>query len=451
MQSNASPVISIRALRERIKLLSAKKFVRDYFVLQGGSFLSLGLTILASVVYARILASDLYGRYALIFSLAAFLGIFTDIGLTPALTTLLARAYALKDREAIADLFAYYFKASLYFGVGVRAILVVLAPFIGMFFYGDVLLGVYTAVVLMADAAGFLFGSLVLTLQMIRNITVLAAVENLQKILTKALPAFFVLVSLRLWGVVLGYLVSILALALFAVWCYERIRRQDPLIPSCAVIRARWRAVPLSRHFSFGFLIALEKNMAKLSNTIPTLFTGLFLSPSAVGFFRIAFAYITSPAYLLTPISRLLNMQLPKSEIVSRSVFIRHFYQTTAVAFLIAAPLVIALFFAAPVLIPFFYGTDFTTSVRIARPLALLAVLMSFGVGFSALYRTLNKVRAALYLNGGVALAMVTVSYFLIKEYSLKGTVISVILWQLTPMAGTYFLALRYFFPRKER
>jgi O-antigen/teichoic acid export membrane protein len=115
--------------------------------------------------------------------------------------------------------------------------------------------------------------------------------------------------------------------------------------------------------------------------------------------FKIALAYLTLPNIFLTPISRLLQVQLPKARVSGHSDLKHNFYQSakySGVAFIF-----IVLFFLiiAPFLIRLVYGSAFSLSATLVYPLCISVIFSGFTIGLGAIYRTINRNVQSIIIN----------------------------------------------------
>ena len=129
-------------------------FVRDVGILQTGKFFSVFLSVIGSIALARLLQPELYGIYGLVFAFVGLVGIFTDWGGSYASLTLLAEAYAQKDKEAIKNILTYFVKITL-LAIGILGILsIVFAPFLTDLIYQNSQVGQWARIILVAVFIG---------------------------------------------------------------------------------------------------------------------------------------------------------------------------------------------------------------------------------------------------------------------------------------------------------
>ncbi|MFA5029374.1 MAG: oligosaccharide flippase family protein [Patescibacteria group bacterium] len=428
---------------KKILSLRNKKFVRDASVLQLGSIFSTGLSFLASIVYARILGINGYANYALIFAFVSLTGIFMNVGTNETAITLLAEAYAENNREKIKNLLTYYIKITFLFALVVGLIIIIFAPFLTSLFYHNREIGRLARIVVIGNISQIFFYMYTIVLQIMRKIKNLTIVENLNKIFGVVVPVSLVLAGFGLKGLVFGYLVVTLCFALFSILAYRRLWLRSQVLPSWLEIIGNLRRVKLAYYFKFGFLIAVDKNLGSLYSTLPIFILGMF-SFDQVAFFKIATAYAGLPSILISPVSRLLMVQLPKSKIYSLAILKRDFVRSSFGGFLITFGAALVLVFLAPILIPLVYGQSYLFAICLSYPLLLGTVISSWGLGLSSIFRTLNLMKKSIIINFVLIVAGSGLLCFLAKNYSINVSVWAIALWLPLATMVFFFYVLNY-------
>jgi O-antigen/teichoic acid export membrane protein len=420
-------------------------FVRDVATLQIGTLISVSLTVIASIVFARILQPEGYGIYALIFALAGLIGLFMNVGATQACLTLLSRAYAKKDKLEIKNILTYFIKINLLVIGIVGVIGIIFAPLISDLLYHNSRIGQLARWVLLGNVLAICFLFLTISLQSIRRIKYLAILEVLNKFFYKLLPIIFVLLGFGLLGLVFGYFLSAILFLIFSIFIYSYWAQRNEYLPSWPEIFLNFSKIKLKKYFHFGFLIAIDKNLARIYTLLPILFLGMFAPSQDVGFFNIAFGYVTVPTLLLGAISRLLSVQLPKSQVYGSKQLKSHFFKTTLYSGLISIILMIPLIILAPYLINLFYGSAYQSSIPLVYYLALYPIFIGFGVGLGPVFRTINRVDVAIKIHLLTIVLGLPLVFYLIKTYLLMGVVYVAIFWALAPIILNLIFLIRYF------
>lgn len=407
-------------------------FVKDVGILQIERGIYILLGIANSVVLARVLGPESYGLYGLIFAFVGLVGIFMGWGAHYATLTLLTEAYNNKDKQEILNVLTYFMVITILSIIIVGILAVIFSPFFTRLLYNNNQVGNWSRLVLISGFLAIFYSLFAVVLQSIRRIRELATIEVVNKFFYVALPILLVFMGWRLSGVAWGYILSAVILSIISIVMYNRLVKQDDLLPSLSAIFLNIKNFRIKKYFNFGFMIAINKNLARFVSLLPVMFLGMFATPQDVGFYKIAFAYISIPVMLLSPISRILDVQLPKSKTLGYEVLKSHFLKTAIYSGLIALVLIIPFVILAPYLINIFYGIEYIPSVTLVYYLSILSVASGCGVGLGSFYRTVDKVSFSVVIGFLQAILMTLSIIFLVKIISplmavVWGTVISMV------------------------
>lgn len=426
-------------------------FIQDVGILQIGKFISILLSVVASIILARWLGPELYGVYGLIFAFVGLVGIFIDWGAGYASLTLLAESYVKKDKQEIKDILTYFVKITFLAICTIGILSIILAPFLTDQLYQNSQIGSLARIILIATFLGVVYNLLVIVLQAIRQIKQLTILEIFNKLIYTLFPVVFLLIGWSLTGVVWGYFISSLIFLIFAIFVYSFLVKKDEFLPSLKQIFFNLKKVKIKKYFNFGFLIAIDKNLGRLVSILPIIFLGIFALPQEVGYFKIAFAYISIPIMILSPVSRLLSVQLPKSKTFGLKTLKKHFYKTTFYSGLISILLIIPFIFLAPYLIKFFYGQEYIGSIQLVYYLAILAAFSGFGVGVAPFYRTVNKMKTSIIVNIFQVILITILTIVLVKNISSLMAIIWALIITTTIFLLLHFLIIKYIMEKYEK
>jgi len=430
-------------LIERFFNLRKKKFVQDTAILQIASFFSTGLSIIGSIIYARVLGVEGYASYALIFVFAGLLELFADFGTQQGTLTLLAEAYATQNKQKIIDVLTYYVKVTVLVSVLVGLVLIAISPFLTARLYNSAEIGKLVRVIILTDIIKVFFWMYIIVLQVVRRIKRLAIIENINKITYVVIPVSAVLFGLGLWGLVFSHLLTAGCFLIYSFVAYNILRSKEPLLPAWKEIFANWNKVQIGYYFKFGFLIAIDKNLSSLYGILPIFLLGIF-SLKDVAFLKIASSYAGLPSiFLAGPVSRLLSVQLPKSKSYSLRILKRDYIRSALGSLLITAVISIVFIVLSPILVPLIYGKEYLPVVFLTYPLLIGTVFINLGVGSGPLFRTLNLMKKVIVidlifitLGGGII-------YYFVKNYPIDIAIYSIALWLPIEALVTFFYLIR--------
>lgn len=426
---------------DKLSALGKRKFIQDTAVLQAGSFLSTGLSFLASIIYARVLGVSGYASYALIFAFVSLAGIFMNVGTNETAVTLMAEAYAAKDREKIKNILTYYIKITLLFSILVGLAIIIIAPMLTGKFYQSEEIGRLARVVLLANIIKIFFYFYTVVLQVARRIKRLTVLENADKILQMLLPVGLVLGGFGLRGLIYGYFASYAVFSVYSFFQYRKLRLQDELLPSWREIFAHFNKVKINYYFKFGFLIAIDKNLGTLYGTLPIFILGIF-SFEQVAFFKIATAYAALPLIFISPVSRLLLVQLPKSKACSLKILKNHFVKSSFGGMMISLAGAVVLMFLAKFLVLLVYGQDYFSAIGLARVLLIGAVFIGLAVGSSSMFRSLHLMKQSIQVNLILIALGATVIFFFIKNFPIGIAIYPIAFWLPAAVLVSFFYLL---------
>lgn len=380
----------------KFKGLIKTSFVKDVGLLQISNFFSTFIGALGSIVLARLLRPEMYGMYGLIFSFVGVVGIFMNWGADYAGLTLLAGAYAKKDRDEIINILTYYVKLVFWVTLIVGALGVLFGPLITQLLYHNSQIGDWGRLVLIGICCSIVYNMLNMILQASRKIKRLVVLEVLNKFVFTLLPIIFVLLGLGLSGLVWGYFIAALIFFCASLLVLRLVFHKGELFIGFKEIFYNFKKIDFKKYFKFGFLIAVNKNLGSLFSLLPIVILGMLSSAADVAYFKIAIGYIGLPLVILDPISRLLGVQLPKSKTYGGEILKKHFFKVSLWSGLISFGLIVPFVVFAPFLVKLFYGAEYIDSVKLVYWLSLYGIISSFSVGLGPIYRTLNRMKIAI-------------------------------------------------------
>jgi len=415
-------------------------FVQDVSILGTGKVFSIFLGAISSIVLARLLQPELYGVYGLIFAFVGLVGIFMSWGGNFASLSLLSEAYVKKDKQEVKNILTYFVKVTLLAICIIGILSVFLAPFLTDLLYKNSQIGQWARIILLSVFLGIIYNLLIIVLQATQRIKQLTILESFEKFICSLLPIVFVFIGWGLVGLIWGHFISVFIFLILAIFLYSFLIKKDKLLPSLRQIFSNFRKIEFGKYFNFGFLIAIDKNLGGFISLLPIIFLGIFAIPQEVAYFKIAFAYITIPFMIMGSISRLLNVQLPKSKTYGLSVLKNHFYKTAFYSGFISILLVVPFVVLAPYLIKFFYGEEYIQSIRLVYYLAIFTAFSGFGVGLGPFYRAVNKMKIPIIINICYTILIILLIFILIKFYN---PIMAVILSMI--ICANVFLFLHFY------
>ncbi|MDP8921708.1 MAG: oligosaccharide flippase family protein [Chloroflexota bacterium] len=410
-----------------VAALGGRRFVRAAATLQAGS---LGLTLIgfgASILLARLLGPGGYGTYSLVMSAGTTIGLLRRLGQDFAATTGVAEGYGANDRRRVRDALVFYVVLSVATSIVVLPPAILLAPWIGMFFFGDETIGRLLQLYLIQGFWAVVPGWTVIALQASRRMGLLVGFENATTLVNALLPVALVLAGLGVYGVFWGQVAASLVALVAGYVLYARVQPRDPLLPPTSeLLRGIIRpAIPLWERTRFGLSIALDKNLVSLYTLVPILLLGLFVPDEEVGHLRAALSYMAIPAVLLSPISRLLMVDLPALRLSAPERVRRSFVSVTLLGALASAGLAVPFALLAWLGLPLLYGDAFRAAAPLTVPLLLDAATLGLGIAAGPVFRTYDRTDLPIRTSVVLLLVGVPAAYLAIEQLGALGAALA--------------------------
>ncbi|MBI4099168.1 oligosaccharide flippase family protein [Candidatus Parcubacteria bacterium] len=435
---------------EQARTFAQHRFVRDTATLQAGTFISLGLGLISSVVFARALQLEGFGEYALISAIAAVASIPLDLGVGYGTLTLMAAAHARGDRDAVRDIATFFVKATALIALGIGVPVMVGTWLFTAVVYHSPTLGLLTVPLLAVQVLTAFFIFITIVYQVQHRLTALVVVENVNRVLVMVFPVTLVLLGYGLLGIVVGQFAAALTSLGGALFLYRRACVVDPLLPSSRDMWGHFGRVRLGKYFRFSFKIAFDKSIANLFATLPVMFLGRLAPVYLAGYYRLAFSYLQVPMRLTGSVSRLLQIQLPQSYVSGADTLIRHFRKVTVYSGLLSLCLVAGAIILAGPLITLVYGSSYAAAAKVVYVLVPFAVVSGFSVGMGPVFRAIDRVGSVIAINLATLAIVTPIGYWLVRTYHVYGA--AALLGLYTAVAtGAALLVVGYHFRRLSR
>lgn len=412
--------------KERFNNFRSSLFARNLITLQSGTMAGTLIQAGAGILLARVLQPSLFGIYSLAFGLASILVI---AGIPDVVSTLAASAYARNDKSEVGNILAFLVKITIITGT-VSLIIVLFGPLISDYFYGNAVIGAY-AIVLVAGVfiANLLFSPLKIILQVSGSIKSLARATvydaSFRSLISLALAA----AGFGVLGAVGGHFIGALAVFFVSVFMWRKIQPKFLIFPELGKLWRVWRKVKVGRYLKYTFWALFDKNIADLYFILPVVLTGIYVAPSNVTFFKLAFGYVNLALSLLGPVGVLLNVEFPKIHVADKTRLRSNFIKVSLYSLGLSLALTAGAVAVSPWVFKILYGESFLPSVSYVYGLLAYGALMGIGVGLGAMWRAINQIKTSIKINLITLAAGIPLGLWLIRNYGLKGSVLMVTIW----------------------
>lgn len=420
-------------------------FVKNVAMLQAGSF---GGTIVQAVVgifIARLLQPELLGIYSLAFGLAAMTSLIIGAGIQEAVSSLLGRAYAQKDRVETENILGFMFKIT-FFAALIVLIFSFFLPNIAGKLYGDSVIGVYAAIIVVAvTLSSFFFTLAYSAFQVTGRIKSLTYLIITDQSLRTGLSLVLVIAGLGVFGAVSGHLIGALMIFISSALLFKNLRIRYFIFPDLRRLIISAKNVSIKKYFGFTFWVALDRNMGNLFMALPVILTGIYVTASEVSFFRLAFGYVNLALSLLGPISILLNVEFPKLHTENKEKLAENFKKVSLYSLGLSVVLTVSAVIVSPLAFKILYGKNFLPSVPYVAGLIVYGSLYGIGVGLGPMWRAINKVKVSILINTIILTIGIPAGMLLIKQFGIWGAVAMVTLWFTISHLTSFVYMIRFF------
>lgn len=437
----------MKNLLNRIKNWRNISFVQDTAIMQASNVFTTLVSIAASILFARLLLPEQYGMYRVVFSFAGIILIFISLGIDSSMSVFLSEAYVKKDKKEIAKIIAYFIKATLVISILIGGLLILSAPFWSKLAYGSEEIGRLSRLIIISNIAGMAVVFSGIILQVRRQVGKYAAIETAKESLKIGFSVVAVFAGFGVAGMLKGQLIAVIFFAVSSVFIYIFYFSKDPLLPGWKDLIKGWREVKIGKYLKFAVLNSLDKNVVHLYSLLPLFFLGIFFPAEQVGYFNIAFKYITIPLLLLSPVSQLLDIRMPQMNAnEGLDKLRRNFHKVSFVSGLLTCSIATAAILFGPFLIKLFYGKEYAESVPLIYILMPFTIMSGFSIGLGSLFRTLNKMSASFAINLALFVLGVWPAFYFTKNYGLAGISSVYFMWFFLSNLISYIYIRKYLY-----
>lgn len=416
-------------LKGKIDYFRRHLFVRRAVVFQMANGAASVLQSLAGVVIARLLQPELFGQYALAFSVASVASIVLATGIQDALMPVLARGYARGDANEMRIGFGYWTKwigASIIF----VAIVAALLPLVTSRLYGSAMIGGFAAIILAASLVSSSLLSIVqVAAQVAGRITTLAWLTLADMITRYGIAVVLAFIGLGVLGASAGHLVGAVVIMLVGWPVFYVLRCKDPLLPSMRSIISTAFKIPWRLHLSQGLWVWADRQFGMLYQVLPVAMVGLMVPIAHVAFFKLAFGYLNTALALLGPLSVLLNTELAKMQIRAPERLRSSFIKLSLAGMACSTALVVGAALVGYWAFRILYGSVYLPGVPLVYGLVAYGMFFGLGIGLGPMWRVLGKVKISVAINLCIFAFGVPLGLWLLRQFGLWGGVVMVTLW----------------------
>ena len=431
-------------IQERINYFRQHWFVKNLAILQVGNFSNTLIQGLTGIIIARLLQPELFGIYAISFSLAGLLVMVVSFGIQDTGAAIVGGAYAQENHQGTKE--AFLFLGRIAFIIAVLSVVAVLvAPTLAEKIYHNSRIGWYAGVLVMASFISNTFLNFsALAYQVLGKIKQMTLLTFTDQTLRNILAVVLTALGLGVIGAMSGHLLGAGVMLIISIIVWERLRGNHPVFPSIREFFTQTSRAQVRKHISFSAWVALDKNIATLFNLLPILMVALYVSTTEVTYFKISLAYVNLVLGLMGPISTLLNVELPRMREEDPTILKKNFIRVSMYSLLCSVVLTIGALIISPIALRILYGHSFVPGVKYILGLGIYGAFLGIGIGLGAMWRALNKVKISILINTITLAIGIPGGLYLIKHFGVWGAVIMISAWFTVSHMASFFYIIRH-------
>ncbi len=363
--------------------------------------------IFTVVILARLLGPELFGIYALAFSIAGIILVFADFGVSGATTRYISDALKENRKDKARSYFRYFLKFKSILSLVVVVIFLLLAKTIAVDFYKNPLLFypiIFACFYIFILSLSRFPNSVLYSMKYLKKFPNAILIGETSKILLSLLAIFILSYNSRVPGVFGAMAISsILVLA----YSFFVVVKKDKKI-----IVGKLAKIEKPELLKFTGIMGVVALSLIFFASIDTLMLGKFVEASYLGYYRAALGLVLSIATLIP-----LALMLPIFTQIKGRRLKRAFAKLSRVILIFSIPATIGMILLARNFVRVVYGAEYLPSVIPLYALSFLILVASLNSLYEPLFpakerqKTLAKfIIIALVLN-------ILLNYFLIKSF----------------------------------
>lgn len=372
------------------------------------------MSLLRSIVLARLLTPEIFGIWAICLTLNRGLTVFSETGFASALIQRKERAEEARDTA---------FTLLILRGALLSVVAFALAPLFSRFYELPLLQPLISVMAVAFFLSGFHNINTILQQKELRYHR-LALLDQTTIVLGFVFVVTAAYFYRSVWALVAGH---VFAVAVTVALSYLII----PGRPRLAFNRAL-----ASELFHYGKFVGAAGIVAFITLELDNLVIGKVLGMEALGLYAVAYMLANLPATQLAKV--ISGVMLPAySKLQADILALRAAYQRTlAFVSMLTIPATVGLAVLAPQIVGVIYGAHWMAAVDALRVLAIFGCLRSIGVLSGYLYNAIGKPQISFYFTLVKFTLIAATIYPLIVAYGIIGAAVSVTL----PSLITFFL-----------
>lgn len=417
------------SIKKKISYFLSHRFVHSAATLQIGTIAGTLIQAAAGVLVARLLAPDLFGQYAVAFSVASVVTIFLGSGVQDAVAPHVARAWATGDDISLRRSMGFWAKFTVANVIATGAVALAV-PFITGTLYHSNILGGYADVIIIASLVSTTVFTLAqLMLQIAGRIGALSALTFTDVVMRYAVSVGLLFAGFGIWGAMAGHFIGAVAILGISIAVYAALVRRHIRLPSLMQLARLARITPWRPLIRPTLLVMADRNLGMLYGALPVAMVGLYAVGAEVAYFKLAFGYIMLAMTAIGPISILLNVHFPTVQVTDKNHLRDSFVRVTLYSTLMTTGITAITLALAPFVFHILYGAVYAPSISYVYGFGIFGALFGLGVGLGPMWRAVDRVNVSIVINLITLGVGIPLGILLITHWHAWGAVAMVTLW----------------------
>lgn len=413
-----------------------KKIFLNTVINSGGKLLSFAFQLFIITYLIKVLGKEAYGVVVLALALVANTNIL-EAGFGLSVTKYVAEYKAKGDWQRLLQTINTNLVISTVLGLVMSAVLTVINELF--------LEKIFTIPPeLVSDARNMIRALILLSFAEFWSVSLIRVAEGLQKyalarsmeIVKWFLRAVFVFAAMYMGYGLTGIGIAYLAAGIInLIIVYFKVIAQDTALRLSPALSSRESFGEL---FGFSIWIMVAKIFAFLSYKIDVIILGIFLPPSNLTYYNVAFKIFELLRYGLSLISStLVPVTSELNAVTDRKRIAKLFEKATKYSVIAVGPMLVLFYFYMNIIIQLWFGEGFETAVTLGRLFIISLASMAFITSGTEMMVGINRVRILVKFNALATAVNLFISIYLVKKIGASGVVIGTV-------AGSFIIMLTY-------
>lgn len=401
-------------------------YARGGFFLFSGAIVGSVILAVSAIIMGRLLGPELYGQYNLILTIPTILLLFTDLGISTAVTKFIASLRAQGKNSGIQAIIHSGLNFRLIVGLVISIISLTFASYFAIFINRpDFTFYVQIACISLIFQA--VYNTVNAVFVGLDKSEYNAFIATIRAILTTIIQVALVILSYSVTGALIGYVggfvvSSIVGTALL----FFKIIKPNSNSTNLPKIASPNNQQVLKSLLVYGVPVYVSVVLTGLFPVYQQLVLAYFSSDVAIGNFRAAFNFVSLFSVLTTAITTALLPAISKLELADSKVVSDFFNRANKYACLLIVPLTIIVIILADPIVKLIYGPSYTTAPLFLSLSCSVYLLSIFGfLTMISVFNGLGKTRLTLFMTVINFVVLLVLSPILAPTFGVTGVIVA--------------------------